>query len=99
MQLLPLRLTLAQMQNQWASIINPLLSNPAGNVSLLKSISLVSGSNTVNHLLGRELQGWYITRMRNAAAQIYDVQNTNPTPTLTLILHSSAPVVVDIAVF
>lgn len=89
---------LGQMQNQWAAILNPLLTNPANATVLLKSVSLTTGTNSVNHLLGRPLIGWNIVRQRSSAT-FYDQQDTNPTPEVTLTLVSSANCVVDIQVF
>lgn len=85
-------------QTQWASILDAIISNPLNNASLLRNISLTTGNNVVNHKLGQKLQGWYIVRQR-AAASIYDTQDTNQMPQLTLQLVASAPVVVDLAVF
>jgi len=95
---LPQKLTLEQLQPKWASQINPVLSNPLNNASILKNQALVTGANVINHKLGQPLQGWYISRQR-AAASIYDTQDSNQTPQLTLNLQSSAPVVVDLVVF
>ena len=86
------------MQNSWASQINPLLTNPTLNNLVLKNITLVTGSNTVNHRLGRKLQGWSIVRQRSAAS-VYDSQDSNSNSSLTLILVSSANVSVDLIVF
>jgi len=99
MILLPQKLDYQQMLTKWASIINPLLSNPAANPTILKNVQLVNGNNVVNHLLGQPLQGWKIRRMRSNFAEIYDTQDSNQTPSLTLNLHSSANVVVDIEVY
>lgn len=87
------------MQNAWATQLNPVIANPLNNVNILKSVSLASGNNVVNHLLGRKLQGWFIVRMRSVAAAIYDTQDSNSSPSLTLQLNASAAVVVDIGVF
>lgn len=95
---LPKGLTLALMQTKWASILNPLLGNPSLQSLVLTSIPLASGSNAINHGLGRKLQGWKIVRQR-ASATIYDTQDSNAQPTLTLLLTASAPVVVDLEVF
>lgn len=89
---------LSQLQTQWSSQLNALLSSPSLNTSILKRVSLASGTTVINHLLGRDLQGWRIVRKR-AAADIYDNQDQNQTPDLTLILVSSAAVVVDLEVF
>ncbi len=95
---LPQKQTLEQLQPKWAAILNPIVKNPSNNASILQNISLATGSNTVNHKLGQPLQGWYIVRQR-AAATVYDTQDSNQTPNLTLTLTASAPVVVDLAVF
>jgi hypothetical protein len=86
------------MQNRWASILNPLLINPSLQNIILKNVVLAIGSNTVNHLLQRKLQGWRLIRQR-ALANIYDTQDSNQKPELTLILVSDAVVTVDIEVF
>lgn len=96
---LPQKLTLEQLQNRWSSLIDPVLMNPVNNSLLLKSIPLVSGANVINHKLGRDLQGWYVTRMRSVAISIYDTQDSNQMPDLTLNLNASAPCVVDLVVF
>jgi hypothetical protein len=95
---LPYGLDLKMMQTRWRSILNPFLQNPANNASILKNISLKTGTNTVNTLLGRPLQGWSIVRQRSAAS-VYDNQDSNQSPELTLILQSNADVSVDILVF
>lgn len=96
--MLPQKLTYEMMLTQWAQELNPLLKNPITSGIILKSVSLVSGNNVVNHLLGRKLQGWYIVRIRSAST-IYDTQDSNQTPQLTLNLVASAPVIIDLAVF
>jgi len=86
------------MQTSWASKINPVLLSPPNNSLILKQVQLVIGQNAINHRLGQRLQGWNIVRKR-AAADIYDTQDANPNPTLTLWLVSDANVVCDIEVF
>jgi hypothetical protein len=95
---LPQQLGLQQMQNVWAAIIEPIINKPSNNSLILKNISLVAGSNTINHRLGRNLQGWNPVRIRSNAT-LYDQQDSNQTPQLTLILVASADVVCDIMVF
>lgn len=96
--MLPQRLSLTQMQNTWATQLDPIIANPTVNNLILKNIALVTGTNVINHRLGRVLQGWKPTRIR-ASATMYDTQDTNQTPQLTLVLVASAPVVVDLEVF
>lgn len=86
------------MQTQWASAIQPVLDNPINSASVLKSVSLASGANVINHRLGAPLQGWVVSRIR-ASATVYDTQDTNQTPQLTLNLVASAAVVVDLMVW
>ena len=87
-----------QLQTRWAAIINPYLSEAFLNGQLLTKVALVTGSNTISHKLGRPLQGWVPVRIR-ASATFYDTQDTNTTPEITLQLHSSANVTVDLYVF
>lgn len=98
MQKLPQQLTVQDLQNKWASIIDPVTTNPVNNSLILKNISLTTGNNTINHKLGRKLQGWNIIRKR-AAAEIYDAQDSNQMPALTLVLVSDADVTIDLTVF
>jgi len=86
------------MQSRWGAILNPVVNNPANNSSILKDVKLVAGSNTVNHLLSRRLQGWSIVKI-NAAATIHDTQDSNSNASQTLLLVSSAPCTVSIEVF
>lgn len=86
------------LQNSWASQLNPLLDNPSLKSIILENIVLTSGTNVVNHKLGRKLQGWRIVRQRSAAS-VYDNQDANQQPALTLVLVSSANVSVNLEVF
>lgn len=83
------------MQNKWASILNPVLTNPTTNPSMLKKVSLKTGANTFNHLLGQVQQGWIVSDI-NAAATLYRSQPFNDK---TLTLTSSADCVVTLLVF
>lgn len=89
-----------QLQNNIIAAVQPWLDNPIseGRTPLLVSISLSVGANVVLHGLNRALQGWFIVRKR-AAADIYDTQDTNTEPSVSLLLTSSAAVVVDLFVF
>lgn len=89
---------LSLLQTNWAQQINPVLNLPTNKGQVLKSISLVTGSNQVSHRLGRNLQGWFLVRQRGAAS-VYDQQDAELNPSLFLSLVSSANVSVDIFVF
>lgn len=89
---------LSLLQQTWSAELDPVVNNTFSNGQVLQSVSLVSGANTINHKLGRKLQGWVLTRLR-ASATIYDTQDANTMPEFTLLLNSSANAVVDIYVF
>lgn len=86
------------MQTNWAQQINPVLALPTNKGLLLQSVSLTTGDNVIDHKLGRKLQGWQIVRQR-ASAALYDKQDANQMPALTLVLNTSANVTVDLFVF
>lgn len=88
-----------QLQDNIANVVNPIASNLVINGLVLMRVPLVNGSNTINHLLGRNLIGWFLTRQRDVLVVVFDTQDSNPTPQLTLQLTTSADIVVDIYVF
>lgn len=92
---LPRKLTIDLMQTRWAAILDPLISNNLNNVSILQSVSLVTGANVINHLLGKKQQGWFLTDI-NAPITLYRSAEFND---LTLTLTASGPAVVNIGVF
>lgn len=77
--------------------IDQISSSPLNSGTILTSVSLRSGTNTVSTKLSQTLRGWFIIRQR-AAATVYDEQDGNTTPG-TLKLNASADVVVDLFVF
>jgi hypothetical protein len=83
---------------QWSQAINPVLSSPIATPIILEAISLVAGTNVINHTLGESLKG-YVVILNSAAATFYDSQETNPSPNRTLILNSSAATKVSLLVF
>lgn len=89
---------LSLMQSKWKSILDPIISNPANNSLVLSNLTLISGDNTINHLLGRKLQGWIVIG-NSAATTFYDKQSSNQQPQLTLALHTSGACVVSLLVF
>jgi hypothetical protein len=89
---------LSLLQTNWAQQLNPIIEKPTNQSNILKSVSLTTGTNVINHLLGRTLQGWKIVRQR-ALATIYDNQDNNQSPQITLFLVSSANVSIDLEVF
>jgi hypothetical protein len=86
------------VETRWKSQLDPVIACPLVNGQLLSGVALVSGYNTVNHGLGRKLQG-YIVVLSGAAETFFDNQDNNASPQLTLILHSSGPTTVSLWVF
>jgi hypothetical protein len=89
---------LSLLQTAWAQRLNPIITSPPNNSVILKNVALINGTTVIDHKLGRTLQGWKIVRQR-ASASIYDAQDANQRPNLTLVLVSNAAVVCDIEVF
>lgn len=83
------------LQTRWKAEIDPLLKNPYLAGIILHDVVLGTGSNTVNHRLGRKQQGWVVTD-RDGVATIY---RSAPFNALTLTLTSSAAVIVSLYVF
>jgi hypothetical protein len=83
---------------RWAASLNPLLSNPMVDGLLLNSVAVSTGANTINHGLGRKLQGYFVV-MNSAAVTFYDSQKTNPRPDLTLVLNASGAATISLYVF
>lgn len=90
--------SLQLVQQQLVRTLNPVFATPTLGGNLLTNQSLGIGTNSINHGLGRTLNGWQIVRQR-AEARIWDSQDNNKTPTLTLSLNSDSIVSVDLYVF
>lgn len=83
---------------KWAATLNPILGNPLVNGNILTGIVLKSGVNTINHGLGRKLQG-YVVILNSSASTFHDNQSTNQYPDLTLVLNASGTATVSLYVF
>ncbi len=89
---------LHMMQTRWASALDPMLACLLMQGRLVRNVDLINGVTEVNHKLGRKLIGWVLTR-KPGSADIYDNQDTNSRPALTLSLTSDTDITVDIWVF
>ena len=88
-----------QIQSNIDASFLPLTSNLQNDSTQLVSISLkASKTNIISHTLNRKLSGWKVVRLRGEAT-IWDTQDANDNPKQTLLLHTSADVVVDLEVF
>lgn len=86
---------LSLLQTNWASQINPLLSNQITKGYLLTNVELLTGVNTINHLLSRKMVGWMIADIDSAAV----IYRTQPFNNKTLVLSTSAPATINLWVF
>lgn len=87
-----------QLQSNIQESIVPLVSNIQNDSTILTSISLKAGQNNViNHTLNRDLIKWTVVRQRGQA-RIWDAQDGNPSPNLTLWLHTDTDVSIDLEV-
>lgn len=82
-------------KNLWSQIINPVISNPLNNILVLNKIFLVNGETTINHKLGRMMQGWFIVDVDGPAT----IHRSEPLNNFTLTLTSDADVTCNIGVF
>lgn len=83
---------------KWAATLNPFLNNPMLNGRLLQDVPVVIGANSINHGLGRDLIGWFVTR-NDSAETFYDSQTSNQRPAQTLQLVASGPAIISLYVF
>ena len=82
---------------KWAATLNALLANPIVNGTIVQAV-VKSGVNTINHGLGRKLQG-YLVILNSASITYFDSQSTNQRPDLTLLLDVSGPATLSLYVF
>lgn len=77
--------------------LQSILNFPTVDSVLIQSVSLIAANNPTSIPTGLSgpLTGWYLTRIK-AEATIWD---SNTTSSTTLLLNTSADVVVDIVVF
>lgn len=86
-------LTFEQMLTKWSGTLNPVLANLLLQGAVLNNITLVSGvPKTINHQLGRNQIGFFVTD-QNAAASIF---RTQPFNSKTITLQSTANVTINL---
>jgi len=85
---------LNQIQDNIKSATNTLRSSPFGDGNLVKSIAMVPGTVTVNHGLGRAIQGFIVVRYQVTAGTIPSaiVEVSNPS-TLGITIDTTKQVV------
>lgn len=79
-----------QLQQNIKQVIGPIISNPITSGALLTDISIVSGTNVINHGLGRMMQGWIISDV-NSVVTLFRSQPLND-KTLTLTSNGTSTI-------
>lgn len=92
---LPLLKSFDLFQNQWKSILDPVVANPITQGLQLSAVALTTAATTVPHTLGRTQQGWFITDI-NAAATVFRTGDFNKD---NMVLTASAACTVAIWVY
>lgn len=88
-----------KLQQNIEQALNPVLSCPIIDGVLIKDVCLIAGKvNEIKHRLGRTPLGYIIVRKR-ADSRIWDLQDTNPSPTTTFSLACSHACQVDVWIF
>lgn len=91
-------------QTQLQGALMPITNNPiaiAQQVMVKSSLNIVLTSGAPNVIpigLSAPLQGWFLTRNKSQAV-VWDSQDSNTTPSQTLVLNTSADTVVNIMVY
>lgn len=95
--MLPQKLDYEKMLTTWAQQLNPVIANLLVNGILLKDQELINGTTVINHRLGRNPQGWFLSAPKGAAVVYQASQQPNPTLTLTVV--SNAAITTDVWVY
>ena len=88
------------VQNNIAQCLNQITNKDQLDSVIIKNIVLFPGVvNNVSHNLSRTLQGWYVVRTHGSYNQVWDNQDANPSPNLTVWLLTPIQVTVDLLCF
>lgn len=91
---LPILGTISGLATRWKSILDPLLANPTNGLLILPPINLISGVTIVNHMLGRQQQGW-IQLDVNAYVIYFRSQPFND-KTITFTANTAATIIIGV---
>jgi hypothetical protein len=93
--------TLQELASQQRDTAQIAASHPTASSMLIRNLTSVNGTFTVNHSLGRAFLGWFPARIRGAFVQIYEPTNQQGLdPTKQVLLHANAAgVVFDLLVY
>lgn len=92
-------LILQKIQDNISRVLDVITKKPIIDGMLLTDIFLTATTPlSISHLLGRKLVG-YIVVLKDATADIWDLQSSNTLPDKFLVLESSANTTITIWVF
>lgn len=83
------------VDDQWANILNPIVTSPFNNSILIMGLKLLAGKNIINHGLGKLMIGWSLVDI-NGPATIY---RSSPLNDKTIALTSTIAVTINLEVF
>ena len=86
---------LSKFQDNVGAALEPIIASPIIDGVVLTNVLLANGTTNIEHKLGRPLRGWIITRQRGPA-QVYDLQDSNTSPSRLLTLISDTEVSIDL---
>ena len=87
-----------QLQGNIETSVSSMVVKVQNDSEILTNVRLTAGQNNIiNHTLRRPLIKWSIIRIRSQA-RIWDDQDNNPSPELSVWLHTDTNVTVDIEV-
>ena len=89
---------ITRLQSHIKTVLSPLLDLPISDGVLVKSIDIETTDTLVEHKLGREFEGFIITKL-NANSVIYESSSDNFIKNRQIILKGSATANVDIYFF
>ena len=88
------------VQDNISHALSQLLGKDTLDQVVLKNVVLLPGMvNPVAHGLGRALTGWVVIRNHGGYSLLTDLQDTNDSPELLLLLTTPVLVTVDLLVF
>lgn len=87
-----------RLQSHIKTALNPLLELPISDGILIKGLSIETADTRVNHGLGREYEGFIITRLQSNAV-IYESSTINGDKNLFILLKGSGAATADIYFF
>ena len=87
-----------RLQSHIKTTLNPLLELPISDGVMLKNQTIETTDTEINHGLGREYEGFIITRLKTNAT-IYESATDNPSKSLYILLKASGAATADIYIF